>query len=491
MQDFNVLKKGGVSLFVSQLLGTIASLLSLMIISRKLNLEAYGSFRQLFTIYSFVGVLLTSGLQSYVSFSLPKKTKSENKFFLKKIYFILYLLAFIIATLFFFNVDKISLIYLNPLIKNSSLYFSILILFLVPSTIINNVLIYIRKYKSLVISNLLSKLIILVGVFLFSFNETNFNYVLLLYIISSGFFLIVFHFIIHKYYDKVDEKKIELDYKKLLLFILPITVSSVSILIVNLIFEIHISRKFGTETFAIFSNGFYKIPFLGIIVSSLSIVLLQEFSKKKSTINEKKIIWKKVLKTTIPIQIGLVSFLLIFSKQIVLFLFGLKYLDAVPIFIVNVISISIDFIQFNSLFFSVNKRRLYLHVHLIIMLLSFIFILLDSFINFSLIQFSIVYGFLTLLKIIIFYVLSSRILNSNFIEIINLKDLLLHLFISLPSSVLAFSLSFYLLGLIGFHSPLSVIVYGSIIYFILIVISDKLFKSNFLYFLNHIKFNRN
>lgn len=90
----------------------------------------------------------------------------------------------------------------------------------------------------------------------------------------------------------------------------------------------------GVEEFAVFSIGAREIPFIGILSASLA---QSQFPKivsllKNGQNNQAKNLWIKSTKDVSMILFPLILLLMLFSKPLILLVFGEKYLPGIPVF---------------------------------------------------------------------------------------------------------------------------------------------------------------
>ena len=105
-----------------------------------------------------------------------------------------------------------------------------------------------------------------------------------LYAIYGWIIVSVITFIIAYYFKNIPFKNIvseksELKLREVLKYSMPIVTASIAGMALRSADQFFISRYFGSEVFADFSNGFIQIPFVGMITGATSLVLMPMFSK--------------------------------------------------------------------------------------------------------------------------------------------------------------------------------------------------------------------
>ena len=120
-----------------------------------------------------------------------------------------------------------------------------------------------------------------------------------------------------------------ISYKMIFEFSLPLFYASIWGMIIKSADQFFISRYFGNEVFADFSNGAIELPFIGMIIGACSTVLSPVFSKLQHQQADAKkefyAIWMNVFKKSAMLVYPILLFCIFFSDIIIVLLFGEKY----------------------------------------------------------------------------------------------------------------------------------------------------------------------
>jgi O-antigen/teichoic acid export membrane protein len=135
--------------------------------------------------------------------------------------------------------------------------------------------------------------------------------------------------------------------------------------------QFYISRFFGAEVFAEFSNGFIDIPFVGMVTGATSTVLMPMFSKMifdKSDVEDVMKVWKSALLKSAMIIYPIVFFFLFNAHNIVVFLYSEAYDNSAVYFQISMVVNFFNIVVFIPLILAMGKTRFYSRVHAVLAL---------------------------------------------------------------------------------------------------------------------------
>tara|TARA_B110000090_G_scaffold202845_1_gene246629 strand:+ start:113 stop:1225 length:1113 start_codon:yes stop_codon:yes gene_type:complete len=166
-----------------------------------------------------------------------------------------------------------------------------------------------------------------------------------------------------------DKEKSSYSYNDLFKYSLPIMLASIWGMIITSTDQFMISRYFGTVVFAEYSNGATKIPFVGMIVGAMSIVLAPIYSKlanDDSSVSKKEIfrLLKSVFEKSIKLAFPVVTFFLCFSDKIMVVVYGDQYEISGVFFSIKILVNYFTLLTFSSLILSIGGQRFYYKVHM-------------------------------------------------------------------------------------------------------------------------------
>ncbi|BBO80269.1 hypothetical protein DSCO28_08350 [Desulfosarcina ovata subsp. sediminis] len=225
-------------------------------------------------------------------------------------------------------------------------------------------------------------------------------------------------------YRNIEATKSVYSFKDIFAYTLPIMQASLYGIALNVANQFYISRYFGPEEFAEYSNGFIEIPFVMMITGAASTVLTPLYAKHLHVENGIKVItesWKNVLFKSALIIYPIVVFFMFYAKEIMLVLYGDKYLASGLYFNIAIVMNFFDIIIIGSLLFAMGETKFYARLFLISVLIlwSVDFILVKLFINPYLIAISFVV--LRIFRTFIFLSFIAKKLETNFYELFPLR----------------------------------------------------------------------
>lgn len=130
--------------------------------------------------------------------------------------------------------------------------------------------------------------------------------------------------------------------------------------------QFFISRYFGPEVFAGFSNGFIEIPMVRMITGATSTVLMPVFSKiihDKSDMTQLTNLWKNALQKSAVLIYPMVIFFLFYSREVVTVVYSEAYADSAKYFSTAMILNFFNIIIFAPLLLAIGETRFYARLH--------------------------------------------------------------------------------------------------------------------------------
>lgn len=457
------------------------SILSAAILSRYFDKNDYGTYKQIVYVYTTLLIVFSAGLPRVFSFFLPRYSIEEGKAIVRKVNKVLFLAGLIFSIFLFFFSSVIADVLKNPDLSYGLKIFSPIPLFLLPTLGVEGIFstykrtIYIAIYNTL--SRLLMLLFIVGPVVIFKG-----NYISAIY----GWLIVsIITFVMAYFFKRIPFKKIKkvntsLRYKEIFAYSIPLVTASIWGIAIKGADQFYISRYFGREVFAEFSNGFIELPFVSMITGSTSVVLMPMFSKvfyENKGVDKLVGTWQNVLNKSSKLIFPLVIFFIVFANEIMVVLYSERYEQSSIYFRINMFLNFFNIIIFAPLFLAMGKTKLYAIVHMVLAIIiwSFDYILIQIF--YSPIAIALNSTILNIVKIIFFVYLSSDLLKVKFLDLFPLKSfgvILMHGII-MVTIVKAFQV--YL----SVNLPLFLqMIVCSLLYAIFLLITSKFFKLDYI-----------
>ena len=413
-------------------LGSLSSfglaIVSAAILSRYFDKSEYGTYKQIIYIYSTLLVVFTAGLPRVFGYFLPRYSLEQGRTIVWKISKLLFFAGVIFSICLFSGADFISNLLNNKELAYGLKVFSPIPMFLLPTLGLDGIFasykvtIYTAIYNTL--SRLTMLLFIVVPVIYF---EGNYITAIYGWLVASIVTFFVAFFLKSIVFKNVIKKHTELTYKEIFNYSIPLVIASLWGIAIRASDQFYISRYFGADVFAEFSNGFIEIPFVTIVTASASVILMPVFSKiiHENTGKEELVrVWKSVLLKSTYVIYPTVIFCLFNADKIITILYSDVYLNSIVYFQICMFVNFFNIIVFAPLIFAMDETKFYAYTHAFIAVLAWgggwiIVTYFKSPILLAVFSVS-----LSIVKIIIFFSFISLKLKLKIVELIDFKKII-------------------------------------------------------------------
>lgn len=354
-------------------------IVSAIILSRYLSISEYGLYKQVLYVYTTLNGFFVLGLPKAYSYFLPKTPNSQAKSLINKINYIFFILGAILTAVLYFCAPLIDNLLNAPGLENLLRIFSPVPLFMMPTLGLESILATYRKtcFISIYVIMTRSVMLLCICVPVITF-DCGCQGAIYGFVISSFVsFLIAMRLKFYPVKNAGNDKTVE-SYKSIFKFCVPLAVASIWGILINSTDQFFISRYFGNEEFAIFSNGSMELPFVGVIIGATSTVLTPLFTRyfhEKANIKETIIpVWKNAFSKSIMLIYPLTLFCIFDAERIMICLYGDIYAASSPFFQIKLITYFFKVIVFYSLIIALGAVNFYQKLH---MILFFILVALE------------------------------------------------------------------------------------------------------------------
>lgn len=466
------------------LIGAISSfslaIVSSAILSRYLSKEEYGTYKQIIYIYSALLVVFTAGLPQVFEYFLPRYKLEEGRSIVWKITKLLFIGGALFSIFLFLFSGYLAEFLKNPELERGIKYFSPIPMLLLPTLGIEGIFSTYKKTIYIGIYNTLTRLLMLCFIVL-PVILWHGSYITAIYgwIVVSVISLLVAFFFKELPFRGIKSEKASLDYNSIFSYSLPLVAASLWGIAIKSADQFYISRYFGTAVFAEFSNGFVQLPFVSMITSSVSLVLMPVFSKMvhdKSDLTELSIIWRNALHKSAILIYPLILFFIFFANDIILILFSKAYLASITYFRINMLLNFFNIIIFAPLLFSLGKTKLYARIHMIYAVVVWVLEYLVIYFFDSPYGVAITSVSLGIVSIIVFMHYTSKLINIKLGDLIPFKQLSKILIHSLIISIIVK----FVMNSIYTGSNLIELFLAAIIFATILILTSGLFNLNYL-----------
>lgn len=348
----------------------IVGIVSPMILSRYFDKGDYGTYKQVMYVYNTLLSVFTLGLPKAYAYFLPKYDLKYSKDIISKVTKIFFILGAVFSLFLFCCAGPIAKVMNNPDLKLALIAFSPTPFFLLPTMGLDAIYASFKKTKYLayytIATRILTIVCIVLPVIIFS---GNYIHAIIGFDVASLITFFIALYLKTWPIKEVEHQSCNLSYKEIFGFALPLLYASLWGIVISSANQFFISRYFGNEVFAEFSNGFMELPFVGMILGSISTVLLPVFSGMdkgngmgKDTIN----VWNSALLKSAKLIFPMLIFSAFFAETIMTCLYGNLYSQSAIYFVIKNISGLFVIIPFYPIILAIGKTKAYANIHMII-----------------------------------------------------------------------------------------------------------------------------
>lgn len=430
----------GLGSMMSFLVGVISSIF----LSRILSKSDYGTYRQVMFVYNTLLAVFSLGLPKAYSYFLPRFEMKYAKDIISKITFLFFILGTVFSLILLLGSDVIASILGNPELSIAIKMFSPTPFFLLPTLGIEGIYATYKKAHIVALYIAFTRSITVIATVLpVVFFKGTFIHALIGFDIASFISFLFVLFLKELPVRGYMHVRSPLTYKDIISFSLPLMYASIWGLVLSSAPQFFISRYFGNDIFAEFSNGFIESPITSMVVASIATVLLPRFSEKGQSegMNDDVLtLWRNALIKSAKIIFPVLIFSSFFSNLMMECLYGEAYRSSGTYFLIKNISGLFYIVPFAPILLSVGKSKQYANVH---MVMAFLCVVL----NFACVRLfdspviiAIVSETVQIFKVIVLLLVISSFSRRSFTELIP-RDVMRILYVSLMAVFVPFVLS--------------------------------------------------
>lgn len=425
----------------------IVGIVSPMILSRYFDKGDYGTYKQVMYVYNTLLTIFTLGLPKAYAYFLPRYSTEYSRDIISKVTKIFFILGTVFSLFLLCCAGPIANVMNNPDLKVALIFFSPTPFLLLPTMGLDAIYASFRKTKYLAYYTIFTRVLTIacavLPVVIFS---GNYIHAIIGFDVAS-----LITFLIALYFKSwpiknVEHKKSDVSYREIFKFSLPLLYASLWGVIIASANQFFISRFFGNETFAEFSNGFMELPFVGMILGSISAVLLPVFSgmdNGNGMSKEAILVWNSALIKSAKLIFPMLIFSIVFAELIMTCMYGDSYANSSIYFIIKNLSGLFYIIPFAPIILAIGKTKDYANVH---MLVAFIIVIAEyvaSKLVDSAIYIAIISELCQILKIYLLMKVIAVYSHKKISDLISPKQLLLLIVLSIIAALPPFVLLHY------------------------------------------------
>lgn len=361
---------------LGSLVSFLFTIISAAILSRFLSKPEYGTYKQVMYVYQTLLAVFTLGLPKSFGYFLPRCKLEEGSNVVNKINFCFFVLGAAFSLLLYFGAPTIATLLKNEALTESLKIFSPTPLFILPTMGIQGIMSTYRKTHISALYLIGTRIFMLICVALpVAFINTSCNTALWGFTISAFLSCILSLYLKSIPFKHTTSTKSTLTYSEIFKFSIPLMAASIWAIAIKSADQFYISRWFGEEVFADFSNGSLELPFVQMVLSACGVVLLPLFSKYVSSGQGKEQIvdlWTRSSEKAAIIIYPAVIYCWAFAPLLMTWLYGDGYADSAIYFrimlIVNIFTIA----QYYPIIVAFGATKFYANVHMLTAILVWI-----------------------------------------------------------------------------------------------------------------------
>lgn len=469
-------------LSVSYVCSMAVGIVSSAILSRYFSKTEYGTYKQIMYVYHILFTVFQAGLPSVFTYFLPRYSQGEGKFIVKKINTLLFALGAFCSIVLFATSDLLADLLKNPELSTGLKIFSLFPLFTLPTLGVEGIYTVNKNTRFVAFYNITTRLLMLICIIVpVLFIKNDYRYALVGWGVASFVAFIIAMMAKNRVYKKVDEIEIPNIFRDVFDYTLPVMGSSLVFMVFNSASQFFISRYYGTEAFAEYSNGFMTLPFSVIFISPVRMLLTPMFAKASSDGNYSSVIHTlhSSSKQIFVLLIPLIVFAFAFAREIMQFLYGDAYINSFIFFRIILMFNFVEMFVFSSVLNAIGKtkQQFYFDISCTIILWIIDIVMVVTGIGNP---YLITAAFVLLNAACMYFLPGIYLYTKERLHVITIDVIQCMLKILLHTVVVAFVV-YNLQKIVDVTcSPFIVLSTSLIVYYLLLIISSKIIKINYL-----------
>ena len=353
---------------IGQLMTFAISFLSAAILSRYFDKTEYGTYKQILYVYTTLQSLFTIGLPSVFAYFIPRLESGQQKTLVNSLTRLFLYLGIAFSVALYLLSDPIASLLKNPELAIGLKIFSPFPLFTLPTMGVEGIYTALRKTKTIAVYQVISKTLMVVCI-IFPVIALNTGYkgAIIGWGVASFFTFLIAFYLKNKPYMKIEKELVSNMYKVIFDYSLPLMGAFFVGFFISSADQFFVSRYYGTETFAEYSNGILSIPVVAMVASSVKSVLLPLFSKANAsgTMNQAVVSYNNAVAKSVVLIFPILVFSLFFAQEIMVFIYGRQYANSAVYMRYYMIKDFLGVFPYFSVLLALGLSKIYLYMHVV------------------------------------------------------------------------------------------------------------------------------
>lgn len=351
-------------LMIAKTLGFVVMTALPLVLSRRLSLVEFGNYKQLFLLLTSAANLLPLGMQMSAFYFLPRSQSTEEK---GRVVFSI-LLYYVVVTgiagaCFVVSPSLVTTLFHSEALGQIGRLIGVTIMFYVTSLLFEAVAVANGEPQIgaavIIGSNLLRTTVILLAAVLWGDVRAIAWGTLSFSVVQTAVLLAFMESRFRGFWHRFDWQHI----RGQLSYAIPLGAAG---FIWSLQLDLHnyfVSHRFGPKVFAIYSQGIFQLPLIGILADSVASVLIP----RVSALQQQQGGGKQIVDLTVKVMRSLAGayfpmyvFLTVMAKEVILLLFTAKFLASLPIFRVNLLFLPLSIVMVDPIMRAYKEQRFWM-----------------------------------------------------------------------------------------------------------------------------------
>lgn len=371
---------------IGRFLAYAVGIVTPMIFSRYFTKGDYGTYKQVMYVYSTLLVVFMLGLPQSYSYFIPKHPLSKSKDIINKITLLFTGLGALFSIFLFLGAGAIASLLKNPDLETALKVFSPAPLLLLPTMGLDGIFASFKRTHLLAVYTIVTKILtvacMIIPVVCF---RGNYIHAIIGFDVASLATCVIALAMRNIPVRGVPREKSCVTYRDIFKFAIPLFHASIWGVIIASANQFFVSRYYGNEVFADFSNGYQELPFAAMVVAGVGTVLFPLFSRMdrdgKMT-GEIYDTWNSSLVKSAKIIFPMLVFSVFFARLVMTCLYSNVYSASTIYFQIKNLGSLLYIIPFSPIILAIGRTRQYANVHLaiavLIVLVEYLAVRIDS-----------------------------------------------------------------------------------------------------------------
>lgn len=354
-------------LTLSKGIRTVVMMAVVMVMTRLVSMEVYGTYRQLITLSTIILAIAPLGIPVTVSYYY-KNIDLRKRHVLISNTTVISLACGVISTMLFILFRSQIAHSMNILNINEYLVgFSMYIFILVASSYIENLFVCAEFAKKFSIYNIIYYLLFIMVLIGAIYRDGRLSTILF---VMAALEALRFALLLIWVWERLDIKfSLDLSFiREQFIYCIPLGLVGIMQVLNTHLDKLIISGYFTPAQFAIYSTGTMEIPIVSLVTVSLATAALPHMSKEYNTnhdMGKALQIWGKITITGAAIIFPVFFIVGFYNKAYVGFLFSEKYFSCIPIFLVRLLRLPLSCTIFGNMLIIMGKQKVTIYNMLI------------------------------------------------------------------------------------------------------------------------------